>query len=389
MFNYNERFTLKHKVNNRGFSLPELLIATTILLSLVGIILNYMTVSWRAHDYTNAQAYLKSQAQSGLIRISKSINQAKLIMSNNAEGLAYLNKLDLSNAPPAIPSSTLPTLRDSGSLSPEKVCTDYPDNYFRSNAVGNSLLFTQLIGSFTDFPAGTNYKVDLYEFSYFYITDNSHLPNSDIYFFTFDHTTLPAQTLIGWRSIRFASFDQVQALLAAAPNEPARTAIKSSLIGAGINYTWERSENNLNLAFRDLNSGTGSSLNAMGGGFLIPEARTYNALLLTNSSEGYYSIAYNKEDTSHTGSTFIPIRMNVPHFYDDTPTPCPANAREVIPASGTTPLTSTGNFPRGFEVMVAGPGSGRAVLLRASLIGKTQRNLIEHAHMLTAYARDL
>ena len=386
----NKRWLRQDRKKQRGFSLPELLISTTILLAILAIVLNYMTQTWQTHDYTNAHAYLKTQAQNGLIRISRGVNQAKMIMGNDTAGLNYRNRLDLTNAPPSIADSTLPTLRTTGSLAPEKNCTDFPTNYFRANAVGNSFLYAQNVGSFTDFSTGANYKIDLFEFRYLYSSDNSHLPENERYYLNLKSGRLPSQTMVEWRSVRFASFEQLSALLNATADAGERGTIKADLAAAGIEYTWERTQTNLNNAFREVTSGGNSAnMNTMGGGFDIPASRTYNALLLTNSTESIYSIAYNQNDGVNTGSNFVKSRMSVPHFYSETVASCPATAVETIPANTSTPAVSAGNFPRGFEVMVAGPGSGRAVLMRVSLYAKTSRNLVEHAHMFTTYARDL
>jgi len=364
---------------NRGFSLVELMIAMTILSVLVALCVNFLQVSWRTHNAAKMDAVLKNELQTGVIRMSKGINQAKLIVGNDALGNAYRAKISLADSPPAIASSTLPTIRTTGSLALEKTCNAHPENFFRANSVGNSFLYVQSIGQFSDFGAGIDYMIDLYEFRYIYITDDSHLPDSQRLNIIKSNQAYPSQRLIEWRSIRFASQEQIE-------NAPAadRPDIRTALVSAGIDRAWSRAALTANTAFFNVATGTSA-----GAGFMIPKSRHFNTLMLPSSSDIKYSVAYNQTRAGNGGIT-MPMNLPVPAFYNPTVTACPDEAKEVIPANNSTPPLSSGAFPRGFEVMVVGPSSGRSVLLHVSAVGQGSHNaFVQKSYLHTVYARDL
>lgn len=365
---------------NRGFSLVELMIAMSILAGLVALCIHFLQSSWRSQNMTQLYAVVKSELQAGSIRLSKSLNQAKAVFGNDALGNAYLSKISLSDSPTPIPDTTLPTIRVTGSLAIEKTCGLSPENFFRANSIGNALLYAELADTFTDFSGGIDARVDLYEFKYVYISDDT---NYEVYQ---NKKAFQGQRLIEWRSIRFASAEQVERLLDLYPGSAA--TIRSSLTSAGINFAWERSATDANASFYNI-AGGGASLSNTAASFLIPKARHFGVFRFPTSSDTRYSIAYNQSNAGNGGDT-MNLKNPVPGFYNPIVPDCPANAQDVIPASESTPALNLGTFPRGFETAIVGHSSGRSILIRTTAVGQSSQNsFVDITYLHTAYARDL
>ncbi|MBF2054384.1 MAG: prepilin-type N-terminal cleavage/methylation domain-containing protein [Candidatus Sericytochromatia bacterium] len=372
--------TINTLKRSKGFSLVELMIAMAILVTLVALCVSFLQTSWRSHNVTQLYAVVKSELQSGSIRLSKGLNQAKAVFGNDTLGNAYRNKISLSDSPAIIPDSTLPTIRVSGSLAIEKTCAVSPENFFRANSVGNALLYAELDDTFRDFSGGIDARVDVYVFKYIYISDDT---DYDIYQ---GNNVFQGQRLIEWRSVRFVSAEQLERLLTLFPGSA--STIRSDLISNNINFAWERSSANANTAFYNV-AGAGTSLSSAGASFQIPKARHTSVFRFPSSSDTRYSIAYNQTQSGNGGQT-MNLRNPVPGFYNPTVPSCPPNAQDVIPASDTTPALSLGTFPRGFETAIVGHSSGRSILIRTTAVGQSSHNsFVDITYLHTAYARDL
>lgn len=369
----------------QGFTLIEGMIATTLLLVIVGVATGVIFSNSRNQAQIQAENVMRSQAQTALFRLTAKMNQTRMLMGNDALGNAYRSHLQMTSTPAPLPSplTALPTIRPQGSLSPEKNCTEFPNSYFRANAVGNSLLFSRYLGKFSDFGFAEVQKqraLDIYEFKYIYITEETkHSP----WFVDNRLSSTPdmkPRRLIEWTSVKYVDYDQFNDYIADMAGAD-RTTIRSRLSSSGINHAWRRSGTTYNSdIFYAVGTGSGGAISAVAN-HTIPKRSHLDFL---HFDRDIYSVAYNSQP-NQTSSDYFPIRNQVPFFYDPNPPACGGE----LPAPGTTPALNTG-FPGGMEVMIVGPPSGRNILVRLTHVALiSSSRLVDHADMITAYARDL
>lgn len=379
----------------KGFTIIELMISISVLLIIMALVTHMIVTTNRTQNRVRMENHLRSGIQTALFRISAQLNQTRMIMGSDTLGYAYLNRLSFAGAPPiagSSPSATLsvthsttsrhllPTIMPTGSLSPEKTCNSFPNNFFRANSVGNMLLFSQYIGKFNRIniaDVALRRSLDLYEFKLYYITDDNNAPVRNFLDYWSSTPNKRALRLIEWTSRPYVDYTQLQNYITDS-TVANRAIIRSSLTGAGLQRAWNRSATAINNAFYDI-AGVGATL-ASNAGHVVERARINDILKFGSDA---YSIAYNTNMS--TGATYFPIRDRVPFFYNHEPPDC----NGASPAPNTTPNTNLGQFPYGFEVIITGPPSGRNVLTRISSAARSYNGLISHADMLTTFARDL
>lgn len=396
----------KYKHLNKGFTLVELMISVTILTGIVAIVGQYLYSSFSTHSMAQLQSYMKSNSERGLNRITRHISQSRRLFGQGAVGTAYLAKLDLTQAPPPIGGVQLPLIRTIGSMAKEKNCEVSPSDYFLPNSVGNTLLFAELDRTFQIVKDGATFtyshEIDLYRMIYVYVTDSIDPDTGDAQTFLqrepVELTFIKggdkkyAQNLIQWRSVLIADHRQLQDFYNFLDSEGVsgeKAAVANSLNAAGVTVAWRRDQDVPNSAFYTVAGG--GTLPIKAGGFKIPQFQFEDALRLQNVGSNTYSIAYNTNtDTSQAG--FFPTKtLHVPHYYNPTLESglvCP----QVLPVPTASPASGKPSwaFPRGFEVIIAGPQSGRSVLIHLSLVGKGYNpNMVAQKHSVTTYARDL
>jgi prepilin-type N-terminal cleavage/methylation domain-containing protein len=360
----------------RGFSLIELIISIGILTLIVTIVLQYVADNRKQQLIMRAQNEMKIMNQQGLTRLSSNLSQAKRVFDRSGTGASLFaynaatpsaNKWELGNAPPPIPGSRLPYTQLIGSLAPERNCDNSPTNYFWPPAVGNTLAYAKLTGSFSDFPLSNRRSIDIYRFYYVYITDYANLSGGEKNYIQIrDNNLLPAQSLIEWQSVAYADYQQLQNYLSET-NVTDQGAILNALRNSpnGAQFAWDTSVNNLvatgaPLPFYQISTSVlGSS------GHRLRYQRYANVMRMKSDGEMVYSVAYNRR--TENGAGHFPIRPEVPQFFKAVPdTPCPS----ALPTPQATTAADF-SFPRGFEVMVVGPASGRKVMMYSTLSART------------------
>ncbi len=366
------------RLNERGFSIVELIISIGILTLIVGIVLQYLSDNRKQQLIMRAQNEMKIMSQQGLTRLSSNLAQTKRIFDRAGTGVSLFaynaanpatNKWEIGKAPPPIPGVRLPYTQLLGSLAPERNCNNSPTNYFWPSAVGNTLAYAQMVGSFSDFPVTNRRSIDIYRFNYVYITDYANLSSGEKnYIHVSSNNRLPAQELIEWQSVTYADYQQLQNYLADPDNSAAdRTAILSAIRNSpnGAKFAWDTSVNNLVATaapfpfYQIAGSVTGDS------GHRLRYGRHFNVMRMKSDGEMVYSIAYNRRTTNGAGN--FPIRPEVPQFFRAQPSPpCPS----ALPTPQATTAADF-SFPRGFEVMVVGPASGRKVMMYSTLSART------------------
>lgn len=366
---------MRLRVKERGFSIVELIVSLGILTLVVAIVMSYITDNRKQQLIMRAQNEMKIMNQQGLTRISTNLAQTKRIFDRSGTGAALFaynpgnpsaSKWEVEKAPPPIPNSRLPYTQLQGSLAPERNCQGSPTNYFWPAAVGNSLAYAQLAGSFSDFPVPNTRTIDIYRFNYVYITDYANLPDGEKNFIRIQQgNRLPAQELIEWRSVTYADYQQLQNYIATYPTN--KTAILNAIQNSphGAKFAWDTSVNNLVATSNPYPFYTIGTDLSPDSGHRLRYQQHLNAMRMKSDGEMIYSVAYNKREASGAGN--FPIRAEVPQFFRAVPTPpCPS----ALPTPQATTAADF-SFPRGFEVMVVGPASGRKVMMYSTLTART------------------
>jgi len=378
---------------SKGLTLVELIISIAVLLIILTLVTNMIFSTSRTQNRVRMENHMRSSIQTSLFRISAQLNQARMLMDGNGGsglGYGYLSAVQLGQAPAFMRAITpvnttsehlLPTIQAIGSLSPEKDCANFPNNYFRANSVGNVLMFAKYLGKFNSIPIASitdKRSLDLYEFKLYYLSSEGTNSNQFLDFWS-TNPSKKTLRLIEWTSKPYADYTQFADYItdSSAAN---RGVIRSALSGAGITEVWNRSAATIGTAFYTVGAGGGAAVNVIGSPTIV-RAR-HNDILRFGSDA--YSVAYNTNNTVGN-SNYFPIRHQVPFFYTHLPGACTG----AIPANNTTPNPANGAFPYGFEVMITGPASGRNVLMRLTSVARSYNSFVSHADMLTTYARDL
>lgn len=387
---------LSKRIGKKGFTLPEVIISIAILTGIVAMTTNYMMASWNTQSVVQTESYLKSRSEEGLRRLSRQLAQSRRLFGSASAGPAYQDRMNLSAAPPPISSTQFPNIRTLGSMSPEKNCEDSPSEYFLPNSVGNALLFASVAETHRltkDDGFNVPRDIDIYRFNFVYITDSPLTGQVPLNFLKAGPVKY-AQNLIHWQSVKVADYLQLNNYytdLVAAGLTSKKADVSSSLNAAGIDYAWVRNSNTPTAnTFYQI---SGGNLNVRNASFQLPQYKFEDALRLQNTGSTTYSVAYNTQnDTSHPGYFPTGPLMKVPHYYRptlDSGLDCP----QVTPVPTATPASGAASwaFPRGFEVVIVGPQSGRSVLMHISLAAKgaVGKNVVMQNHSLTTYARDL
>jgi len=375
-----------------GFTLLEALIAVTILTVIMGISGSYMISSQKNQTYIRVQNGIKSEVERSLFQISKQLNQNRMLIDNptHGSGLDYLSRINFSGIPAPIANTTLPTIRDRGSMAVEKDCINFPNNFYWPNAVGNALFFSKYTSKFNGATLSNQdfaRQLDIYEFKFFYISEQSpQMTKIDRWN---NPSQLNSQQLMEWTSVKYVDSDQLEAYLQnliAHLTAADAAAVRTALIAKGINFAWDKNATTLNNSFFDV-SGAGGTL-ASNSSHTIPRATLRNALLLNSDQQTTYSVSYNKLNSP--GNVYhFPIRMQVPMYYNYNVPNCSSVTPLPRPLANSTVDQSLGTFPRGFEVGIVGSASGRSVIMHLSMVGiGNYNNIVQHAHTVVAYAKD-
>lgn len=384
--------------SQKGLSTLELLISMLILSLITAIAMNFIFASTKSTTLVTLEAKLKSNTESGLNRLSRSLAQSRRMFGQPNTGQnPLLSRIQVPTNYRVIPDSKLPVIREAGSLSPDKNCVNSSESFFLSNSVGNSLLYLEVVNAFDGFPTLPQptptppatmtlepRKIDIYTLNYVYITDRvvsgqSQNPR-------FANTSLPAQNLVHWVSVPVADYRQLLAYRSAFSSQ--HNTINSTLINnayrSQVTYAIDLEATNINNTFY-LIAGNGNLTVQSTPSFRLPQASISDALRLQSNQSEVFTIAYNTHN-NESFAGFFPIRNQVPFFYNATLTPpCPTISPQPTPSPA-----GDFAFPRGFETMIAGPSSGRTVLMRATVAVKGNHpRVAEQVHTVTTYVRDL
>ena len=337
------KFILINK--NSGFTLVEIMVAIIVFALIIpGVVVLLMTVNKGFTAYEAANQ-LKKNNQETLNRIFIKLTGAKRIFQNNSSDNAYLARIMLSSCPAVLPGSTLPTIEETGTLTPGTTS-------FIAASVGNSIFFanndsTQILYNIADSGSSTHtVYIDVYRFYYYYLTSEYPKPIYD----------KPSYALVEYRSQSYADYNQIQNI----SDTIKRKNTVSALCTNGITFAWNVSATDVSTAFSTM-SATG--LIQPSPNHQIPETEHK---ILTNILTGITGGGY-RYGISPNSSGW-------------------AKAPKIVPQYAV----ANNDFPGGFEVVVTGPSAGRKILIRSVLVAQgSMPNIIGDEQLIVCSARDL
>ncbi|MFN3241809.1 MAG: hypothetical protein ACE37K_09890 [Planctomycetota bacterium] len=334
-----------------GYSMIELVISSALLAMMIFAVATLSVSGGQAQEYARRLTRCTEITQEVVDDLRLELVSSVRLFSNDTEGNANLAVLDLSNAPPVLGTSRLPTVSTSETIRPDTS---------GSEITGNSLFFTKLVWSdrFTC-TSGNEYLVDVYRWVYYYLTeeDGGPDPSHPIGLNIVRVETEPLIDGAGIDRITDAD-DQAEVLLHllnATPDDNGDTHSPAEVV-------WLRGElPSVSGTFRQVDSVDGSLTVTP----LLPRPNPWEVLLTEDEPTGMLSYRHHSIASIYAQDSF------------------------GVGAYGLEDTTDEG-FPHGFEIQVVGPSSARQVHLHM-VISSTQRTgRFAWADMqLTVDARDL
>lgn len=300
-----------------GFSLVEVVLTVALLTIVVGAGVYFVRMTLNGFGATEARATIIHAAQEIGDRLGHELPMSHRIF--DAPASAFVSRLNLPL--PSMPGTRLPTIEPSGSLSPSS-------STFVADGVGNSLFFAQELDEL-DFSvptsSGTNrsYRIDRYQFNYFYITQDPTLKMGGA----------PLLNVQELQSIPYADATEILGIT----DTVAGANLVNALLAAGIAHACDLSKTDPSSAFYALSTGT---ITLEASHQIISNGPPISLLRLGTGMAGgsyRYGLCPNRS------TSFAP--------------------KDVVPLYGTP----SGAFPAGFEVVIVGSSTARQVLVRIVL----------------------
>lgn len=326
--------------NQRGWTLVELVLASVILSILVVAVAPVFNMTQRGFTSVEARSALKISGQEAVNKLNHKLVECKRLFENSANDLGYLARVQLSTAPAVLANSRLPSLEETGAISPSS-------GSFVAASVGNSLFFASIdrARDLTVLDAGgnsCNVRIDMYVFNYYYLSPENGVSVGG----------QPKRELWEWHSGLYADYNQLMALT----DTTKRANVAIALRNGGVTVAWDPTATISDNGFYTLNV-AGAIISSSVQLLALGSAREM-IVLQKGAVGGYrYGVAPNHPTLQHP----------VPHF-------------------GTV----NNNFPSGFEVVAVGPNSARLIFIRLVLMaeGSFGGNMSSEQTVLTT-VRDL
>ena len=325
------------KKNEKGMTLTEIMIALSIFTILVAIVFTSLSTFSKLFTSTDATNQLKSASQKTVNKIGLRLSESKRIFQKTSADTAFLARIILADA--VLTGSCLPKIEETGTVSPL-------DSAFTASSVGNSLFFAN-----TEYPAivknitasdgsDTNIiRLDTYVFNYYFLSPTSKYTIGDS----------PGIRLMEWHSKKYIDYNQLMAITDTTKRGNVIAQLNDTT-SFDIGFAWDPSDTDVSGAFYSFT--TGSADPAPQAGHLILQDE------------------YSEMTRFATGIAWGGYRVGV----------CPNTSLTFAPGI-TVPLyaASSGYFPSGFEIVIAGPRSAHRVFIRLVLAAQGA------SHLLVAY----
>jgi Tfp pilus assembly protein FimT len=327
--------TTRFRARRSGYSLVELILSSSLLAIMALTVVGLASTGSDTSEYSGRLNRITEIAQDELTAVRRDATASVRLFTNDAQGLAYLDRLDRSNHA-GLTAARLPELDSQGTFRRDTVANE---------RTGNVLFFVRHDRTHEwthPVQPGVAYRIDLYRFVAFYLRRVHAGPLTDA-----DN----GLDLCRWLSVPFADANQVEDI---ADSDHRKLVLESLLRGENqaaptrpfpiCPYAW-RFGSDLSVALSMQRIVTGGSLTDLTGPsmptFMIP-ADQANIRQLRLWRRG------------------VSVATNF--------------ARSNLGVSRFALMNSTGDgFPHGFELQIIGPAAARQVLIHISLLSTQRR----------------
>lgn len=322
-----------------GFTLIEMMVSMAILSIIALVVSTFIVDSHRVNVSIEAQTESSIMGQQVLDDVRWRLEQSRRLV-DRGEGI--LEVIDLSTAPPAAGETRLPKIEPNGSLSP------YPgrrDGEYHIGSVGNALLFVEAEPPFREAKSGR--LVDLYHFVLYYVAKRD---GKGATIGPMDYWL----DLVRFESQTYADFQQVDGL----PEELQRDVV-AGLAAKGVTLAW------------DANARPDGAFSRLAGGRVVHPPDPIHKIPPKKIEGAIPGLGHGERVSGRMSFTIapnrgpLPIKQPVPEF---------AEASE--------------GFPFGFEVLIAGPGHGRKVMVRIVIAAHAHQRYFSREHQMIAAVWD-
>lgn len=319
-----------------GFTLIEAMVSLAIFSVIAVVVSTFLIDSTRVNYSLEAQTETGTMGQQGLDGMRWSLEQSRRLLDVDS---GYLPSIDLAGAPKPAGEIRLPRIEPNASLSPRGT----REQPFVKDAVGNALLFVEALPPWREPQTGR--LIDRSRFVLYYVARLeghrfAHMP------FCLD--------LVRWESGVYADFQQVESL----DDELARRVI-GGLAKEGITFAF------------DNGSPPEAAFSRLEGGRLVRPPEPRHRIAAANVASALPGLGRSQRVSGMIGYTVAPNDGEVPIA---TRVPGYAQAAD--------------GFPNGFEVLVAGPGHGRKVMVRLVLAAEARGRYYSREHRMIAAVWD-
>ncbi len=304
----------------KGYSLPEIMIASAVLLLLTVMFYPIIKVSQSGSVKFEAGFMIKKEVQKCLLEISHRLVQSKRVFGRT-DDIRFLT--NLSGQTPELPNSLLPLIQ----INATPGAPGYPQA-----SVGNALLFASQVRSqdldLVDANANAfSARIDIYRFyCYFLTVGETSVSNK------------PARVLYRWESVDYADFSQINTFTAGPSLR--QQMIVQAFAALGLTHAWNPSQIDYAASFFKLKAD--GTMPGEPGAYEIERLTETPLMTVQKATSGYrYGVAPNTDPAT--------------------------NPKHPVPLY-TVP---NGDFPSGFEVMVGGISSNRQVFYRLVLAAES------------------
>lgn len=331
--------TIMRAQAERGFTLIEAMVSLAIFSVLALVISTFIIDSQKVNFTVEAQTDASLMGQQGLDDLRWRLEQSRRLLDG---GSGMLPLVDLSAAPPAAGEIRLPKIEPNGALTPKAVDKK---TAFEQGSVGNAVFFVEALQPYRE--PRTGRLVDLYRFVLYYVAKHegdgqkfAHMP------FCLD--------VVRWESVVYADFQQLDSL-----DDELETSMVNGLAAKGIGFAW------------DAGSPAEAAFTRLAGGRMQRPPEPRHRIAQASATSAFPGIGRGQRIAGVIGYSVapndgeVPIRNKVPKY--------------AQPADG---------FPNGFEVLIAGPGHGRKVMVRLVIAAETHGRFYSREHQMIAAVWD-
>lgn len=328
----------RHAAQLRGVTLIELMVSLAIFSVVALAAMSFMIDTVRVNYIVEAQTDVSNMGQQAVDELRGSLAQSRKLLDT---GSGFLELVDLSAAPEPAGQIRLPRIEPNGSLTPRAGSRDKP---FVQESIGNAILYVEALPPFQE--PETKRLVDLYRVVLYYIAKAdgriAHVP------YVLD--------LVRFESGAYADFTQLDTMKGE-PETLARTL--NALEARGVSHAW------------DPGAPAIAAFSRIAGGRVVEPPEPGHRIVPANLQSALPGIGRRQRAAGMIGYSVAPNDGEVP-------------IRTVVPKFAQV----ADGFPHGFEVLVAGPGHGRKVLVRLVLAAEAQGRFYSREHQMVAAVWD-